>query len=409
MDMHYDVAIVGGGIAGFFAAIQLLEKHPQLHILLIEKNDKPLKKLLVTGSGACNFTHTGTIDDFLKKYGNNANFLRNAFYHYFNNDVIDFFESNGIKSLCREDGKYFPESMRATDIKHLFLNKTKSITKAYSCQVTHIEKNEETFLIHCESALDKSTKCITAKNLVITTGGCSFPKTGSTGDGFLFANQFGHTVVQPRPALAAVECKNHRLADFSGIAFTKIQLTHSRQSKKIATYTGSLLVTHKGISGPVIIDNSRYFEVGDILQIRFLDSTNERLEAELRQNQHISLLVALKSYELPKKLISFFTESCDLDQTKKICEISKKKIAALVELILHFSVEIAHIESFETCMVTAGGVSLKEVNPKTFESRLVPNLYFLGEVLDIDGDSGGYNLQAIFSECALFASMFENS
>ncbi len=391
----YDLIIVGGGVAGYFSAIKLLEKDNTLKILILEKQASPLQKLLTTGSGACNFSHSGTVEYFLQRYGKNGQFLRNAFYNFFVDDIISFFEENGIKVRCREDGKYFPESMKAQEIKDLFLQKVKNIETKLQCNVVSVHKNDDVFFVNTiEGPLH-------AKKVLITTGGKSFPKTGSTGDGYDFAKYFGHSIIKQTPSLASIYAHNHDLASFSGIAFHEAMVRVGKKS-----FTGALLITHKGYSGPVIIDNSRDFSENDTLTISFLQTKRAQLESTLFESKNETIFTAFKRYEFPKKLLQHFCNYHKIDTTKKLCEISHKQIILLLDTLFSYPVVIKKVEGFETCMCTAGGISLKEINPKTFESKLETGLYFLGEVLDIDGDSGGYNLQAIWSECATFAENF---
>ena len=393
--VHFDIAIIGAGAAGYFSAMQLLEKNPRMQILLLERTAKPLQKLLITGNGACNITHSGTIDNFLLKYGNNGRFLQTAFYTYFNDDFVEFLESNGIPTICREDGKWFPKSMRASDIKELFLAKTASVTTQLNTTVTAICKTDTHFNITTNNADFVATK------VLITTGGKSFPKTGSTGDGYTFAKGFGHTIITPKQSLASVYSKNFELADCSGISFENAIIKKDKKQ-----YKGSLLITHKGLSGPVIIDNSRNFYVNDALHISFLPITIEAFETKIRQTANETLQSAIKQFSIPKNLFQFFCSKIGIEINKKIAEISNKDIRKLGEQLIAYPFTITGIEGFETCMCTAGGVSLKEVSPKTFESKIIEGLYFLGEVLDIDGYSGGYNLQAIWSEASLFSQGF---
>ena len=392
---QYDIAIIGAGPAGYFAAIKLLEKKPLITILLLEKCAKPLQKFLITGNGACNFTHSGSINDFLTKYGTNGRFLQNCFYNFFNDDFVDFLEYHGIQTLCREDGKYFPKSMRATEIKELFLTKTKSITTKFNTNVTNIYKIDNVFNITTNN--DR----FFAPKVLITTGGKSIPATGSTGDGYMFAKNLGHSIQTPKQSLASIYSKNFELAELSGISFENAIVKKDKKH-----YTGSLLITHKGLSGPVIIDNSRNFYVNDVLTISFLTENIETFEKNIRKNANESLFTSLKQYSIPKKLLQFFCDKNNIDINKKVAETSNKTIRNLAENLIFYPFAITGIEGFETCMCTAGGVNIKEVSPKTFESKIVEGLYFLGEVLDIDGDSGGYNLQAIWSSCSLFSENF---
>ncbi len=394
---QYDIAIIGGGAAGYFATIKLLEHNSNIKILLVEKQPTPLQKLLTTGNGACNFTHSGTIDDFLKKYGTNGNFLRNAFSFFFNDDIVSFFEDNGIKTLCRDDGKFFPKSMNVKDIRDLFIYKTNTVNTELNSTVIEIKKSNDIFMVLTE------TNKYFANNVLITTGGKSLPKTGSTGDGYRFAEKFGHTIIKAKPSLASIFCNEHILSDLSGIAFPSCKIQHQKGNKSTA-YFGALLITHKGFSGPIIIDNSRSFDKGDKLSISFIHENSSTLSDYLRKNKTETVFFALKKYDIPKKMIHFICSVAEVNANKNICEISYKSLDILVNLLVSFTITVSSVEGFDSCMCTSGGISLKEIDPKTFESKIVNGLYFLGEVIDIDGDSGGYNLQAIWSECALFSS-----
>ncbi len=394
----YVFIIVGGGVAGFFTAIQILEHNNRSKVLILEKNKEPLKKLLITGSGACNFTHAGSIDEFLQKYGKNGKFLRNAFYTYFNDDIVSFFNRNGVKSYCRDDGKYFPKSMKASDIKAMFIEKTKTATVKFSQPVDDIKKvDDEYFCVYSGEQVHKG------KNVVITTGGLSFKGTGSTGDGYELAKKLGHTIAPLKSGLANVELKEHKLSEFSGIAFNNAIVSDYRSNKKLKQYNGALLITHKGLSGPVVIDNSRDFEAGDVLKLNFLGIARHEFDKHIKRSKDITIMSALRDFDVPKKMLHYFIEQIGAEPFMNVCNISNKKLNILSELLCDYMIEITKLESFSTCMVTVGGVSLNEVDRKSMQSKLVSGLYFVGEVLDIDGDSGGYNLQAIFSEAALLA------
>ncbi len=395
----YDIAIVGGGVAGFFCAIQLL-KNNKGTIIILEKNDRPLKKLLITGSGACNFTHSGTIDEYMNKYGDNAKFLKNAFYNFFVDDIVSFFENEGIKTLCRDDGKYFPSSMKASEIKDLFLHLTRNVKIMYNYQVSSVKKSIGGFTIASHD------NTVQSKNVVIATGALSFPGTGSSGDGYTIAKSFKHTITRLKPSLANIKCVEHKLSAFSGISFQNAKLKHTINNKT-SIYTGPLLLTHTGLSGPLIIDNSRYLEVGDSLSISFIGVNKELFESMIREKPLISINTFIKDMQIPKKMVQYFCEMNNIDIDKKIGEISLKSIRILASLLCEYKITVSEIEGFETCMCTNGGVCLNEVNPLSFESKLQKGLYFLGEVLDIDGDTGGYNLQAIWSECVLCAKKMQ--
>lgn len=393
---RYDNIVIGGGVAGVFATICLESQNT----LLIEKKRVLLSKLLVSGSGSCNFTHSGSLSSFCDAYFEAKRFIKNSLYCFDNNSLIDFLNSIGVETICRSDGKYFPKSMKAIDIKRALLNKINSQNKQIKneTQIISIQKQEDDFVLEIES--NSQREKIKCKNLFICTGGKSYPATGSTGDGYRFAELLGHSITSVSEALASIY-SNHGLTSFSGIGFSEIPVYQYRNSKKIAEFRGDLLITHKGLSGPVILNNSRYFDKGDTLKVNFACQKQHQFLEEILddfyKNPTVHINAYLKRYNIPKNLLQHILSNLNFESNPQLANISKVNFRKLSELLCEYEVVIEHIEGFNSCMATRGGVSTLEVNSKTMESKIVKNLFFAGEVLDIDAITGGYNIQAAFS------------
>lgn len=392
----YDNIVIGGGVAGVFATICLESKNT----LLIEKRRVLLSKLLVSGSGSCNFTHSGSLEEFYDAYFEAKRFMKHSLWNFDSLSLVTFIHSIGVQTICRSDGKYFPESMKAIDLKRALLAKIASQNKEIRIGTTilSIEKQEDCFVLEVESDLKREQLYCT--NLLICTGGKSYPATGSTGDGYLFAKLFGHTITPTFPALASVEA-HHGLSSFSGISFSNTSVCLYRHSKKIAEFKGDLLITHKGLSGPVILNHSRYFEKGDLLKVNFACQKQHLFLEDLLENFHknptLHINNYLKRYTTPKQLVHHLLSISNIENNPQLATISKASFRKLSESFCEFEVLISKIEGFNSCMATRGGVSLSEVNPKTMESKILKNLFFAGEVLDVDAITGGYNIQSAFS------------
>lgn len=398
----YDLIIVGGGPAGIFASIYAAKR--KLKVALIEKKNNIGKKILISGSGKCNLSHQGEINYFLNRYGENGKFLKNALYKYKPEDLINFIESKGLNMEILENGKIFPETMRSTDILNLL---TKEINKLNvkifkNSGVLSISKNENLFQVVTQN------KVFTGKNILISTGGKSYPATGSEGDGYKLAKSLGHTIIDPRPALTPVYVNDYPYTDLSGISFKNTRIQLYRDGKKLKEHQGDLLFTHTNLSGPGIIDFSRYFKKGDSLFVNFIGMGTEKFTDEFIEASSIrgkqSIKKFLLGYGLPERFLKKILKLLDIKEETKFGEVSKKNRTLLIKKLSNHDFTISKLGNFDIAMATAGGVSLKEVNPKTMESKLVSGLFFAGEVLDIDGDTGGFNIQAACSTGVLAAN-----
>ncbi len=400
--MKYDVVIIGAGPAGLFSALSLNNKK----VLLIEKNKNPGKKLLISGAGQCNYTNNSSIEVFLRMYGENGRLLKTALYNFNNKELISFFKEKGLESLIREDGKVFPITLNSSDILNVLVKscREKGVEIIYdeSAEKASYDDIKNLFLIKTV----KST--YTGINLIIAAGGISYPNTGSTGDGYKLAESFGHTIVKPREALTPVYVEDYNFKDLSGISFENINVSLWRNNKKINEFTGDFLFTHVNISGPVILNNSRYFEKGDILKINFTAYKNSEefkryFDDLIIRSGKLNVKSILKELKLPKRLIEKIMELSQVNEETTCSQLEKNKRKKLIELLSSFPFRIERLGGFNIAMVTRGGVSADEVNFKTMESKIKSRLYFAGEVIDYDGDTGGFNIQAAFSTGKLAA------
>lgn len=397
----YDLIVIGGGPAGIFAAIYAAKKN--ISVAIIEKKNNIGKKILVAGSGKCNVTHQGEINYFLNRYGDHGKFLKNALYNYKPEDLIDFIESKGLKMQALENGKIFPETMRSTDVLNLLIKELKKLKVDIftNNSVISSEKKNETFKIETDKEM------FSGRNLLISTGGKSYPATGSEGDGYKLAQMFGHSIEAPRPALTTVYVNDYPYADLSGISFQKVKIELYRENKKVKEHYGDVLFTHSNLSGPGIIDFSRYFLKGDTLFINFtgkeLEDISEEIIEASKTNGKQSIKRFFSRYNIPERFLKKLFKMHDIDENVKLGELSKADRVLLTKKLSKHEFLISRLGNFDVAMATAGGVSLKEVNQKTMESKLVKNLYFAGELLDIDGDTGGFNIQAACSTGVLAA------
>ena len=401
----YDIIIIGGGAAGLFAGANI----PSFFkTLILERGKKTGVKLLMSGSGQCNLTNDIEIKEFYNKYGENGRFLKKSFYNFDNKDLMAYFEKRGVEIFTREDGKVFPKSLKSSDVKNLLVSEiSKNGHKiAKETRVKKIYKVDGVFVVQSEKEEYK------AKKLLIATGGKSYESSGSSGDGYSFAKSFGHKIIELKPTLTPLFLKEYSFSELSGISL-KVELNLYREGKKVANRSGDLLFTHKGLSGPLVIDFSRYVESGDELRINYMNGLNsEEFEAlllkNIGENSKKSLKNILYLFKLPERFINKIIDDLSINAEIKGAEISKKNRKLITKNICEASYIVDEVASYNVAMATSGGVDLKEINPKSMESKLVENLYFSGEVVDIDGDTGGYNIQAAFSMAYAFVEHLEN-
>jgi predicted Rossmann fold flavoprotein len=406
--MKADLIVAGAGPAGLFAAIQAAENNQNKDIIILEKNSSAGKKLLISGSGQCNLTHAGDVSLFFDHYGENYTFLMGPLYTFDNQKLMRFFENRGIEFRKARGGKIFPKSNKASDILNVLLKeaKSKNIKIIYDTTIKKVNYNNKLFEIKSENKIYKS------KYFLLATGGKSFPKTGSTGDGFSIAKNLGHKIVDPRPALAPVVIKNYQFKMLSGISLRNKRISLWRDGQLLKSWSDDLLLTHRGLSGPGIINYSRYMKKGDLLKIKLLKYSQEELEKNLlkriEREGRLNLLNLLIKYPLAQRLIEKILEIANIDGSQNAAHLRKDQRREITELFSSLEFEIKSLADFNQSMVTKGGIDLNEINPQTMESKIINNLFAAGEILDIDGDTGGYNLQAAFSTSYLAGnSIFE--
>ena len=396
--MHYHTIIIGAGPAGLFAAQELGKQNQK--ILVLEKNQEAGRKLLISGGAQCNFTHSGEVTDFFDRYGEHGKFIKKALLTFTNEDTIRFFEKEGVATYTREEtNKVFPKSHKSSDIRAALLQACKkhNVLIRYNQKVNMLKVYDGIFTLETENG-----ERYFSDHVVIATGGKSFPNLGSTGDGYTLASGLGHSIVEPRPALTYVTTHEREFCELSGISFKTLQITLWHQHKKITERIGSLLFTHKGLSGPVILDATRWLAPGDQITVNYLypltfEDVRQRFAEEIPKRGKESILNYLKQYNLPKSFCEVICKMSGISTERSCARLSKKEREDLVSKLTKCEFNISGTGGMNSAMVTAGGIALKEVNPTTLESRKQKGLYFAGEVLDIDGDTGGYNIQAAFS------------
>ena len=396
MIKSYDVLIIGAGPAGLMCAASINDKK----VLILEKNDKPGKKLLISGMGQCNFTNFCEMDQFIKRFGKKDRFLKPALYNFTNMDTIRFFDSLGVKSVIREDNKVFPSTFKALDILNalLFRCSEKEVEITYNSRIEEIKYDEtdKLFIIRTKDVL------YNCSSLIIATGGKSYPQTGSTGDGYAYAKNLGHTIVQTMPSLTPVYVEDYLFEDLSGVSLKDVKFSLWRFNRKIAEFTGDLLFTHKNLSGPAIINNSRLIEPGDTLRINFTEYDNRDefknyFERKIAMSGKMYVKTIIKEINMPKRLADKIMALSQIPEGKICSELDRNSRKKLIDMISDFTLKVCRLGDYNVAMATRGGISIDEINSKTMESKIIKNLYFAGEVIDIDGDTGGFNIQSAFS------------
>ncbi|MBU0928871.1 MAG: aminoacetone oxidase family FAD-binding enzyme [Spirochaetes bacterium] len=428
----FDAAVIGGGPAGLFAAIRYAGlSGGDARVVVLERKRNPCRKLLVSGSGQCNITHSGSMADFLPRYGGGAKpgaagrFLRPALYGFSNDDLLDWFGERGLEFETEEGGKVFPSSRRASAVLDVMLAEAArlGVTIRGDRRVLSLSRDGAAFDITALSesgtsgeavvatepneagqsgeALDRQRESVRALAVLVATGGASYPGTGSTGDGYRLAASLGHSIVAPRPALAPAYSEPFALSPAAGLSFRGAGLTVRRGGKKVSYGEGDLLITHRGLSGPLVLDASRGIRTGDVLEARFAalgpDEFRARFDEVLSARPRRLARTALADCGLPRSLADLFCSLAGVSASALSADLRRASREALITLACACPVPVSALGGPDEAMATAGGVALGEVDPRTMESRLVPGLYFAGEVLDYDGDTGGYNLQAAFS------------
>ena len=394
--MTYDVIIIGAGPSGLMAAVEAARKG--YTVLVLEKNDRPGKKLLVTGSGQCNLTNDLPIQEFSKHYHEKSKTVGKTIRQFPPEALIKWFETAGVPMETTLSGKVFPKSRKSSDVLQALLRQAEISAVKLICgtRVICIQHLEPGFTV---TTTDQS---FTGKQVLISTGGCSYPSLGTTGDGFELAASLGHRIILPRPSLAAVHISNYPMADLAGLTISPASLTLWRKEKKLADYTGDLLLTHGGLSGPVILNHSRDFQSSDVLTLNLAAPLNEEkfaalLLEKLNESGKRQVRTAMMNDMIPKRLIEKMISMAEIPGTLTCSQLSKEQRRRIVKLMTQMPFRINKVAGYDEAMATAGGIDTEEINAATMESQIVPGLFFAGEVIDVDGMTGGFNLQFAFS------------
>jgi len=401
--MH-KVIVVGGGPAGMMAAATAAENGAQ--VTLLEKNDRLGKKLKITGKGRCNITSALDRENFISGYAGNGRFLYSALNEFSNRDLIAFFHQRGLDTIVERGQRVFPASGKAEDVVQL-LHKNlldKGVQIIYSCRVEGISAVDSRIV-----GVKVKAGYINCHAVIVATGGMSYPGTGSTGDGYAWARELGHSIVEPRPGLVPLVVSEKWVKQLQGLSLKNVKARAFRQNGSIINEEfGEMLFTHFGVSGPIILSMSR--DIGEVIYkekepVRLCldlkpalseEKLDERLQRDLSKYSRKQFHNSLNDL-LPRKLIPVIVELSGIDGSKESNQVTREERKKLLRLLKGLELTITATRSIAEAIVTAGGVAVKEINPKTMESKLIKGLYFAGEIIDVDGYTGGFNLQAAFS------------
>ena len=396
------VIVIGGGPAGMMAAISAAECGAR--VSLLEKNEKLGKKLFITGKGRCNLTNAADIEEFFRAVISNPKFLYSACYSFTNEQTIAFFESLGLKTKVERGGRVFPQSDHSSDVISAL---SRELSRRKADVLLHTEVKE--LIIEegrAAGVLLSSGKKLYADAVIVASGGISYPSTGSTGDGNRFAESCGHRVTELSPALVPMEVKEWYAKELMGLSLRNIQIRITEGKKKLYEEFGEMLFTHYGVTGPVILSASSV--VGNRLKQKELtlhidlkpalseEQLDKRVLREFEANHNRQFKNAVDSL-FPAKLKPVMVELSEIPEDKKVHEITKEERLRFVRLIKDFTMTLTNLRGYNEAIITKGGVSVKEVDPGTMESKKVSGLYFAREVLDLDAVTGGYNLQIAWS------------
>lgn len=405
------ILIIGGGPAGIIAGIKSAEEGN--NVILLEKNDDLGKKLLITGKGRCNITSSLDISEFINNIPGNGRFLYSAFDNFNNNDIIELLKEEGLDVKEERGNRIFPITDNARDVLNALLRRMKKlkIEIKLKSKVNKIivEENKAVGIIYNDK------EKLYADKIILATGGKSYPTTGSTGDGYKIAKELGHTINEIKPSLVPLEIyQKNECKQMQGLSLRNvgIKIIDSEKNKLIYEDFGEMLFAHFGVSGPVIISSSahlvRYKNIEELLKNRRIilsidlkpALTKEKLDDrilrdfnELKNRQVKNSLDKL----LPQKMIPVVLDRLNIDKNKQVNKITKEERLKIIEILKNFKLEISGFRPIEEAIITAGGISIKEINPKTMESKIVQNLYFAGEIIDVDAYTGGFNLQIAYS------------
>ena len=398
--MH-KVVIIGGGASGLFAGVSAINTNKS--VTLIEKNEKLGKKIYITGKGRCNLTNNVLVNDFMQNVVSNPKFLYSALNNFTPQDTISFFESNKMPTKTERGNRVFPVSEKASDVTKTlenYLRKNGAEILLNTCVKDVLVENNKVIGV----LLINGNK-IFCDSVIVATGGISYPLTGSDGDGFKFAKKLGHSIIEIKPALCSFELKEDFYKNLQGLALKNVKLTVKNGNKVIFSQLGEMLFTHFGVSGPLILTASSLvnrlnlenldFEI-DLKPALNKEILESRLLNELSVNSNSNFFNVARGY-VPKSFVEILLKRSQINGNKKCCVVTQENRNSFINTLKSFKFKVSNIRDVREAVVTAGGVNVKEINPKTMESKIINGLYFCGEVIDIDAFTGGFNLQIAFS------------
>ena len=404
------VIVIGGGPAGMMAAITAAENGNE--VLIIEKMPSFGKKLLITGKGRCNITSSLYMSEFIKNTPGNGRFLYSAFQNYTNTDIIEFLKKQGLEVKEERGNRIFPVTDKSLDVLKCFTQRMDELKIQYRLNTT-VEKiltqNNEITAVRTDKEMIKADK------VILATGGKSYPLTGSTGDGYKIAKALGHTIIEIKPSLVPLEVyEKQECKKIQGLSLRNIGIKISDTSKNKTIYEdfGEMIFTHFGISGPTILSGSahlvKYKDIGYLMRNKYIkisidlkpaltiEQLDDRILRDFKEFKNKQFKHSLDKL-LPQKMIPTIIELSGIDGEKRVNEITKEERKKIIQLLKEFSINIKDFRPVEEAIITCGGISTKEINPKTMESKLIKGLYFAGEIIDVDSYTGGFNLQIAYS------------
>ncbi len=393
------VLIVGGGPAGMMAAAVAAKRGKRA--VIIEKNRDLGRKLLITGKGRCNITNDCDISEFIENVPVNGNFLYSAFYSFTNRDLVNLLNNAGLETKVERGGRVFPVSDRAADV----LLCLKRILKHYGVKTVCAAVTDIRTDVEGKRVILSGNRAVKCDSVIIATGGVSYPKTGSTGDGYRFAKKMGHTIVTPKGSLVPMELDSKYCAELMGLSLRNAALTVFEDGRELYSDFGEMLFTHYGASGPIILsasshmrdfDRHKYKIKIDLKSALDEQTLDKRILRDFEANKNKAYINSLDAL-LPKKLIPVIAELSGIDAHKQVNSISKAERHSLLSCLKSLEFDVRRLRSVTDAIVTSGGVSVKEINPKTMESKIEKGIFFAGEVIDVDAYTGGFNLQIAFS------------
>ena len=396
------IIVIGGGAAGMMAAG--VAAAAGARVLILEKMKQPGRKLAITGKGRCNLTNICEIREFIEHFGKNGKFLRQAFHHFFNRELVDFFTANDLKTITERGGRVFPLSGKAPEVVKAMRNwlKKEGVTIRLNSPVEKLLFNNEKVV-----GVMVDGEEFPAEAVILTTGGASYPKTGSTGDGYRLAEAVGHTIISPQPALVPLICADQLMAKAQGLSLRNVAVRLLIDQKKIKDIFGEIMFTEDGVSGPTALTLSGQIvaalkkgaQVELVLDLKPALDEN-KLDARLIRDFHSRGKESLDSILrglIPRELVDISLKMTDIDARRQGHQITAKERKRLRQWFKELHLPIVGHRHLNEAIITAGGVSLKEIDPKTMASYKIDNLFIAGELLDLQADTGGYNLQAAFS------------